>query len=122
MTKDINLKFRITATVITIISIIIAYVILNLQESNFSEQSTDDAYVQTHMTVIVPQVSGIITNVNVIDHQQVKSCDTLMVIDDRELKIAVNTAKAVVDNLKKETKTATKQYSPSTNSCNFKSF
>ncbi len=32
MTKDINLKFRITATVITIISIIIAYVILNLQQ------------------------------------------------------------------------------------------
>ena len=100
MTKDINLKFRITATVITIISIIIAYVILNLQESNFSEQSTDDAYVQTHMTVIVPQVSGIITNINVADHQQVKVGDTLMIIDDRELKIAVNTAKAVVDNLK----------------------
>lgn len=100
MTTNINFKFRIVAIVTIVIAIIIAFSIWNHPESSASEQSTDDAYVQAHFTMIVPQVSGVITEVSVSDHQRVEAGDTLIRIDDRELSIAVNAAKAMVDTLK----------------------
>jgi membrane fusion protein (multidrug efflux system) len=69
-------------------------IILDRPESASSTQSTDDAYVQADFTVVAPQVSGVIARVNVADHQAVHGGDALLAIDDRDLRIAVDSAKA----------------------------
>ncbi|MHA6890431.1 HlyD family secretion protein [Ralstonia pseudosolanacearum] len=71
-----------------------AFLILNRPESEASEQSTDDAYVQADSTVIVSQVAGTITRVEVADHQEVQAGAPLASIDERDLRIAADNAKA----------------------------
>lgn len=89
-----NLRFRIIAGSIAVIALVAAFLILNRSESRASTQSTDDAYVQADFTVIVPQVAGVITRVDVTDHQEVQAGAPLVGIDERDLRIAVDNAKA----------------------------
>jgi len=69
---------------------------LNRVESSASTQSTDDAYVQADFTMVAPQVPGIVNHVLVKDNQPVRAGDLLAVLDDRDLVVAVNAAKARV--------------------------
>jgi len=94
-----NLYFRITAGVLVTGALVGAFLILNRPESVASEQSTDDAYVQADFTVVAPQVAGVVSRVAVEDNQQVRAGARLVSIDDRELRIAVDTAKATVASL-----------------------
>jgi len=89
-------SFRVTAGLIAAFSLTTAFLILNRPESAASKQSTDDAYVQADFTVIVPQVAGVITHVAVADHQEVQVGAPLVGIDERDLQIAVDNAKARV--------------------------
>lgn len=89
-----KLRFRIIIGSIAALTLAAAFLILNRPESSASTQSTDDAYVQADFTVIVPQVSGVITDVNVADHQQVQAGAPLVSIDERSLRIAVEDAEA----------------------------
>lgn len=89
-----NLRFRIIVGSVAAVTLIGAFLILNRPESGASRQSTDDAYVQADFTVIVPQVAGVITQVAVADHQEVPAGSPLVSIDDRDLLIAVDNAKA----------------------------
>jgi membrane fusion protein (multidrug efflux system) len=59
-------------------------------------QSTDDAYVQSDVTVISPKVEGYIKKVRVADNQQVAEGQVLFVIDDRDFKAKVAQAEAAV--------------------------
>ena len=95
-----NLRFRIIVGVGVASTLAGAFLILNHPESAASEQSTDDAYVRADFTVVAPQVAGVIGEVAVDDHQQVQAGAALVNIDDRALRIAVDTAKATVDSLK----------------------
>jgi len=52
-------------------------------------ESTDDAYVQSDVTVISPKVEGYIKKVKVVDNQQIAEGATLFVIDDRDFKAKV---------------------------------
>ena len=56
--------------------------------------STDDAYVKADMSVISAKVPGIVMAVYIKDNIAVKTGDVLAQIDDRDYKIAVETAKA----------------------------
>jgi len=58
-------------------------VFFHLDETAF----TDDAQVQAYINPINTRVEGYITEVRFTEHQYVKKGDTLIVIDDRELKI-----------------------------------
>ena len=89
-----NFRFRIIAGSIAAISLSAAFLILNRSESSAATQSTDDAYVQADLTVIVPQVAGVITRVDVADNQEVQAGAPLVSIDERDLRIAVDNAKA----------------------------
>jgi membrane fusion protein, multidrug efflux system len=68
----------------------------NRPESSASSQSTEDAYIQADFTLVAPQVPGIVTKVLVRDNQAVRAGDLLAVLDDRDLREAVNAAKARV--------------------------
>jgi membrane fusion protein, multidrug efflux system len=55
-------------------------------------ESTDDAYVQSDVSVISPKIEGYLKEVRVADNQEVKAGDVLFVIDDRDF--AAKTAQA----------------------------
>jgi membrane fusion protein, multidrug efflux system len=60
------------------------------------EQSTDDAYIQSDISVISPKIEGYIKDVRVQDNQQVKAGDVLFVIDDSDFAAKVAQAAATV--------------------------
>jgi multidrug resistance efflux pump len=58
---------------------------------------TDNAYVRGHTTVISPQVSGYISEIAVVDYQDIKQGQELLRIDDRVYKAQVSQAQANLD-------------------------
>lgn len=59
-------------------------------------ETTDDAYVKAESTIIAPKISGYIAEVLVTDNEPVNAGQLLARIDDRDLKTALNQAKADV--------------------------
>ena len=59
-------------------------------------QSTDDAYVQSDVSLISPKVEGYIKKVRVADNQEVAEGAVLFVIDDRDFKAKIAQAEAAV--------------------------
>jgi membrane fusion protein, multidrug efflux system len=59
-------------------------------------EETDDAQVEANISPVIPRISGYVTQLRVKDNQQVKKGDTLMVLDDRDLKIRLEQAEAAL--------------------------
>jgi membrane fusion protein, multidrug efflux system len=59
-------------------------------------QSTDDAYVQSDISLISPKIEGYIKDVRVQDNQPVAAGDVLFVIEDRDFAAKVAQAQAAV--------------------------
>jgi membrane fusion protein (multidrug efflux system) len=60
------------------------------------QESTDDAYVQSDITVISPKVEGYLKEVRVEENQQVAAGQVLYVVDDRDFAAKTAQAEAVV--------------------------
>lgn len=60
------------------------------------QQSTDDAYVQSDITVISPKVEGYLKEVKVEENQAVAAGDVLFVVDDRDFAAKVAQAQAAL--------------------------
>src|SRR6202049_4400101 len=60
------------------------------------QQSTDDAYVQSDITVISPKIEGYIKESPVEENQQVAAGQVLFVVDDRDCAAKVAQAEAAV--------------------------
>jgi membrane fusion protein (multidrug efflux system) len=58
--------------------------------------STDDAYVNGHVTFVAPRVSGQVTKVLVDDNHRVKKGDVLVQLDPEPFDVQVNVAKTAV--------------------------
>ncbi|MDR3414250.1 MAG: HlyD family efflux transporter periplasmic adaptor subunit [Formivibrio sp.] len=56
--------------------------------------STDNAYASVEIAQVTPSVSGTVKQVNVVDTQQVKQGDVLVVIDDTDARLALAEANA----------------------------
>ena len=56
--------------------------------------STDDAYTAAEVAVVTAQIDGPVAAVNVVDSQQVKRGDVLIVIDDTDAKLALRQGEA----------------------------
>src|SRR6476620_8668701 len=50
-------------------------------------EETDDAQVEANVNPVIPKISGYVTEVRVKDNMKVKKGDTLLILDDRDLKI-----------------------------------
>jgi membrane fusion protein (multidrug efflux system) len=61
-----------------------------------SHESTDDAFIDAHVTAISPKVSGYIAKVHVKSNQQVKKGDLLVEIDPRDYEAKLDQAKAAL--------------------------
>jgi membrane fusion protein (multidrug efflux system) len=68
----------------------------NRPESAASRQSTDDAYVQADFTNVASRVAGVVETVAVEENQTVRQGDTLAILDDRDLRIAVQNGEAAI--------------------------
>ena len=64
--------------------------------------STDDAYVNGHVTYVAPRVSGQVANVFVEENNVVRKGDLLVELDSEPYQIELNIAQATVDAAKAE--------------------
>lgn len=63
-------------------------------------ETTDDAQLEGNINPISPRVSGFVTQLRVDDYMKIKKGDTMVVLDDRDLKIKVDQAQSALDNAK----------------------
>lgn len=59
-------------------------------------EETDDAHVEANISPVIPRISGYVSEVKVKDNQLVKKGDTLLVLDNRELKLRLEQAEAAL--------------------------
>lgn len=59
-------------------------------------EDTDDAQVDAYISPVIPRVPGYVTEIRVADNQLVKKGDTLLILDDRDLKIKLDQAEAAL--------------------------
>jgi membrane fusion protein (multidrug efflux system) len=63
-------------------------------------ESTDDAYAGGNVTPISPHVAGFVTQILVGDNEYVRAGQTLIRLDDRDFRAAVDRAAAIVESRK----------------------
>jgi membrane fusion protein (multidrug efflux system) len=59
-------------------------------------EETDDAQVEANISPVIPRVAGYVADVRVKDNQRIKKGDTLLVLDNRDLKLKVEQAEAAL--------------------------
>lgn len=59
-------------------------------------EETDDAQVDAYISPVIPRVPGYVNEVRAKDNQFVKKGDTLLILDDRDLRIKVEQAEAAL--------------------------
>jgi membrane fusion protein (multidrug efflux system) len=74
--------------------IVIAGVILYYLHFIAPFEDTDDAFIEGHVILLSPRVSGLVTNLLIQDNQLVKAGDPLVEIDRRDYDTALEQAKA----------------------------
>jgi membrane fusion protein (multidrug efflux system) len=70
------------------------FYLLNQKESDAAFQTTEDAYLKADLTAVSPKISAEIVEVKVQDYQAVAKGELLILLDDRALSLALETAKA----------------------------
>ncbi len=63
-----------------------------------NNEDTENSQIETNIVPVLPKISGWVTEVLVKDNQQVKTGDTLVKIDDRDLKLRVLQAEVALKN------------------------
>lgn len=63
-------------------------------------EETDDAQVEADIVPVIPRVSGYVKEIRVKDNQMVKKGDTLIILDDRDLRINLEQAEAALATAK----------------------
>jgi membrane fusion protein, multidrug efflux system len=76
-------------------------------EEMLSSVSTDDAYVNGHVTFVAPRVAGQISRVLVDDNNRVRKGDLLAALDKEPYRVAVSEKQAAVDIAKADLQAAT---------------
>ena len=69
-------------------------------------EETDDAQIQADISPVIPRVSGYVKEVRVKDNQFVHKGDTLLVLDDRDLKLKVEEAEAALSTARSNVEAA----------------
>jgi membrane fusion protein (multidrug efflux system) len=90
-------NFRLSRKTLIIGGVILGLILISvflywLHARNF--ESTNDAYTTTHVHEISARIDGTIESVNVNDNESVKAGQTLLGLDQRDLKVAAEQARA----------------------------
>lgn len=83
-----------TLTLALLLLILLAIAFFVRSSLNRHHFRTDDAVISADYTLVAPKISGYIRTVNVSDNQQVKAGEVLATIDDRDYRVALETAQA----------------------------
>jgi membrane fusion protein, multidrug efflux system len=83
---------------IILIALVVAGVWFGISKWHHAQlhAETDDAQIEANISPIIPRVSGYVKEVRVNDNQVVKKGDTLLVLDDRDMRIKVEQAEAAL--------------------------
>ena len=76
-------------------------------EETLNTVSTDDAYVNGHVTFVAPRVAGQISRVLVDDNNRVRKGDLLAALDKEPFQVAVSEKQAAVDTAEADLQAAT---------------
>ncbi|AMP97945.1 Multidrug transporter [Pedobacter cryoconitis] len=77
-----------------LVAIFICYFAFNKITHALTYESTDNAQLESNAVPVLSRVSGYINDFKLLDYQQVRKGDTLVVIDDSEYVLAVKQAEA----------------------------
>src|SRR5690606_3317499 len=77
-----------------------------LYQFSQTHEVTDDAQITSNMSPVISKISGYAAEVHVKDNQCVKKGDTLIVLENREQKMALEAAKAGVGTARSNIATA----------------
>ncbi|HTF17015.1 MAG TPA: biotin/lipoyl-binding protein, partial [Chryseolinea sp.] len=92
-TNKKNKKFGIVLGILVVAGIIFG---VNKYIHGQHHEGTDDAQVEGDISPIIPKVSGYVDKLLVDDNSIVQKGDTLVVLDDRDLKLRVLQAEAAL--------------------------
>lgn len=92
--KKIKIKKRFLLPVIIVVAIAAYFVILNAGKY----ESTEDAYVETHIVQVAPKVSGQVVDMYAVDNQKVQEGDLVAQIDDTDYKVKLAQATAAYES------------------------
>lgn len=81
-------------TLVVLLAILLAIVFFVWSAMSRHDARTNDAVVAADYTLVAPKVSGYIRTVNVTDNQPVKAGDVIATLDDRDYRVALETAEA----------------------------
>lgn len=96
-TKSITKKKKGPMPLIIVITLVIIGTVAAMIINSTKYETTEDAYVETHMVQVSPKVSGQVVEVYVTDNQQVKEGDLIAKIDNTDYKVRLNEANARYD-------------------------
>jgi len=96
--KTTETKKRNPIFIIILLVLIIGGGLFGFSKYKYSlhHEETDDAQVSADISPVIPRVAGYVMEVKVKDNQHVKKGDTLVILDDRDLKIKLEEAKAAL--------------------------
>ncbi len=95
--KKVNKRFIIILSALVIGGGLFGFTKWNHAQSH---EETDDAQIEGSINPVIPRISGYLDAVKVADNQVVKKGDTLLVLDNRDLKIRVDLAEAALSAAK----------------------
>ncbi|MDQ0475828.1 HlyD family secretion protein [Chryseobacterium sp. MDT2-18] len=101
--KKRSLTFPIILAIVLVVGGIIGY---RTYSYGLSHEETDDAQIASNMSPVISKISGYVSEVKVRDNQFVKKGDTLIVIDDRDQKMALAQATAALGTARSNVQTA----------------
>jgi membrane fusion protein (multidrug efflux system) len=87
---------RATSVFVAIALILAAVAGLRFFAHLLSSETTDDAFISVHYTLISSKVAGRVSNVNIDDNQEVKKGDILVKIDPRDFQAALEQKEAAL--------------------------
>jgi len=101
-------KKRSRAFLFVLIALVIAGGAFGISKYAHSKhhEETDDAQVEANINPVIPKIPGYVTEVRVKDNQRVKKGDTLLLLDDRDLKIKLEQAEAALGTAQSNLSTA----------------
>ncbi|MDU5839046.1 MAG: HlyD family secretion protein [Pantoea sp.] len=90
--RALVMRKTVLLSLLLLVLLAIAFFIWSALTGN--DHRTNDAYVNSDYTLVAPKVSGYIAEVKVQDNQQVKAGDVLATLDDRDYRVALESAEA----------------------------
>ena len=90
--RALVMRKTVLLSLLLLVLLAIAFFIWSAMTGN--DHRTNDAWVNADYTLVAPKVAGYIAEVNVQDNQQVKAGDVLATLDDRDYRVALESAEA----------------------------